>query len=362
MVRLRSSEAAPMKPSEPCLDGRADLTLRPVRKGDRRFAGGEHAIPAVVDHHGYALLSTEDVAEQDAFAYWREMICATFVRLLPSPVDEMRFAGSIEHVAVGDLEFSTVDAAAQHVERTRRLVAAGAEEYVLASIQLQGRGMVEQDGRLAVLGSGQLAFYDSTRPYRLHFDRPFRQLVVQVPKAELGVRDTRRLTARALGAGTPGAVVADFCISLASAAKSGPAATTTLYPHGVALLSAAASYAGHLEPREDPAEAVARQRVMAFMQAHISDSALDADMIAGACNVSRRTLYRVVGEAGVARQLRQMRLSRARHLLLADPETPVSVVAAACGFDSESGFYRAFRHATGQTPAEYRISRGTCGQ
>src|SRR6266704_2457438 len=69
-----------------------------------------------------------------------------------------------------------------------------------------GTGRVEQDGRIATLAPGEMAFYDSTRPYTLHFDRPFHQLVVQVPKQELMLRDTRQMTARALGRGTPGAV------------------------------------------------------------------------------------------------------------------------------------------------------------
>jgi AraC-like DNA-binding protein len=316
---------------------------------------------AVVDHRGYALLSTDEVAEQDAFAFWRDMICATFVRLRAEPVSERGFDGRIEHVAVGDLELSTVAAAGQQVERTRRLIADAGEEYVLGSIQLAGRGVVEQDGRAAVIESGDLAFYDSTRPYTLHFDQPFRQLVVQVPRRQIDVRDTRSLTARTLGAGTPGAVVAAFARSLAEAARAEPSSTALLFPHAVALVSAAASYAGSLEPVADAAEAMARQRVLAFMQAHVADAALDADTIARACHVSRRTLYRIVGEDGVARRLRQLRIEQACRVLVTDPSRPIGAVAAACGFESESGFYRAFRGATGTTPAEYRNRYGTSG-
>src|SRR5260370_42611859 len=55
-----------------------------------------------------------------------------------------------------------------------------------------------------MLSPGGLAFYDSTRPYTLHLDDPFHQLVVQIPKRDLMLRDTRQLTARALGQGTAG--------------------------------------------------------------------------------------------------------------------------------------------------------------
>nr|WP_244194511.1 helix-turn-helix domain-containing protein [Amycolatopsis niigatensis] len=285
------------------------------------------------------------------------MICATFVRLAAEPVVGGGFSGSIEHVAVGDVELSTVVAAGQHVRRTRALIAEGADEFLLASIQLGGRGRVEQDGRVALLSEGDMAFYDSTRAYTLHFDDPFRQLVVQVPKRELLPRDTRRLTARSLGAGTPGAVVATFFRSLAETARTGPGSGSILVPHAVGLLAAAAAYSGQLAPDRPAVEAMARQRIMDFLHHNLADPGLDADTVARACSVSRRTLYRIVGEDGVAARLRRLRIDRACSLLLADRRRPVAAVAAACGFESESGFFRAFRTATGQTPADYRHPR-----
>jgi transcriptional regulator GlxA family with amidase domain len=56
-----------------------------------------------------------------------------------------------------------------------------------------------------------------------------------------------------------------------------------------------------------------------------------------------------------------MRIERATTILVADPERPVGSVAFACGFDSESGFHRAFRAATGSFPGEYRRA-GMSGQ
>jgi hypothetical protein len=110
-------------------------------------------------------------------------------------------------------------AGGQHVRRTRSLISQGNEEYLLASIQRNGTGRVEQDGRTAFLAPGDIGFYDSTRPYTLHFDDPFHQLVVQVPKRELMLRDTRPLTARALRRGTPGGAVSAFFTSLFDATR-----------------------------------------------------------------------------------------------------------------------------------------------
>ncbi|MEV6638994.1 helix-turn-helix domain-containing protein [Amycolatopsis sp. NPDC051371] len=312
---------------------------------------------ATLDRGAYAELTTSMVSAQEAFAYWREMICATFVRLVAEPVAGAGFSGRIEHVPVGDLELSTVVAGGQHVRRTRSLVARGDEEYLLASIQVRGRGRIEQDGRTALLSPGDLAFYDSTRPYTLHFDDPFHQLVVQVPKRELLVRDTRRLTARACGRGTPGAVVSTFFTSLADTARTAPDQSAVLLPHALGLLSATASFAGNARPGPQAAEAVARERVLAFLRRNLADPRLDAETVARACRVSRRTLYRIAGDEGIAARLRRLRIERAQEILVADPGRTIGSVATACGFDSESGFHRAFRAVTGKSPGEYRRGR-----
>ena len=80
---------------------------------------------------------------QEAFAYWREMICATFVCLAAEPVTAGKFSGRVEHIPVGHVELSTVMAGSQHVQRTRSLIAQGPQEYLLASIQQRGTGRVK---------------------------------------------------------------------------------------------------------------------------------------------------------------------------------------------------------------------------
>ena len=308
-----------------------------------------------LDRRAYAELSTSAASTGEAFAYWREMICATFVRLAAEPVAGAdRFSGRIEHVPVGDLEMSGVMAGGQHVRRTRSLIAHGNEEYLLASIQRSGTGRVEQDGRTALLSPGDIAFYDSTRPYTLHFDNPFHQLVVQVPKRELLIRDTRPLTARALRRGTPGGAVSAFFTSLFDATRTSGEQPAVLLPHAIGLLSAAALSAVGTEPGPAAAAALARERVLDFLRRNLADPALDADAVAAACHVSRRTLYRILGQEGVAAPLRRMRIERARAMLVREPGRPVASVGFACGFDSESGFHRAFRTATGMSPGDYR--------
>ncbi|TMR28373.1 helix-turn-helix transcriptional regulator [Actinomadura geliboluensis] len=114
-----------------------------------------------------------------------------------------------------------------------------------------------------------------------------------------------------------------------------------------------------MEPVHDAAQALARERVLDFLRRNLADPSLDAVRVAEACHVSRRTLYRMLGDEGVAAWLRRMRIEHAKAMLLHYPERPVGAVGLACGFDSESGFHRAFRAASGMTPGEYRQARHT---
>lgn len=74
------------------------------------------------------------------------------------------------------------------------------------------------------------------------------------------------------------------------------------------------------------------------------------------CAVSRRTLDKrfqaAVGHPA-AEALRGARIKRAREMLGAG-DAPVIKVGLACGYDSPSGFVRAFREATGEPPERYR--------
>ena len=311
-------------------------------------------MPVTVDRRACVELSTVGVPLEDTFAYWREVLSATIVRLTAEPIGDARFRGRIRHVPCGDIALTAVAASGKRVRRTRALIGKDDEEFLLASVQLNGRGRIDQDGRTAILTGGAMAFCDSTRPYSLHFDEPHSHLVVQVPKRNLLVPDTRQLTARTLGSGTPGPAVATFLTSLHELARSDSGQAALLVPHAVGLLSAAASFAANTTQAPGAEKALMRQRITEFLNRNYADVRLDASSVAQACNMSRRSLYRVVGDEGVAAQLRRIRIERAKQLLGSDPIRPIGFVAAACGFDSDSGFHRAFREATGRTPGDYR--------
>jgi AraC-like DNA-binding protein len=289
----------------------------------------------------------------DSFGHWQDTLDATYVRLAADRTDSGPFTGRIDNAHCGAITLSTMASSSQRVRRTRSLIRQGGDEYLLATILLDGSGRIEQDDRRALLATGTIVFYDSGRPYTLEADGPFRQLVVRVPKQLLPGLDTRRCTARPLGKHTPGAVVASFLTSLSITTAA--ARDETLAPfatHAAALIATAATFAG----RDDRAATShpVLERILEHLHCHFVDPQLDVAAVAAACHLSRRSVYRALGEGGVAAALRGIRIDKARQLLLIAPERSIGAVASACGYASESGFHRAFRHATGQTPGDYR--------
>jgi AraC-like DNA-binding protein len=85
----------------------------------------------------------------------------------------------------------------------------------------------------------------------------------------------------------------------------------------------------------------------------------NAQQLAALLHVTPRTLHRQLQEQGTTLQVLkdQVRQERATELLLRTRK-PIKQVAEAAGFMNEKSFIRAFRHWTGQTPADFRRQQG----
>lgn len=305
------------------------------------------------------LWSSQDVETSEAFAHWADVVCDAFVGVTLRSGSSASFTGRIEHAALDGIGFVTLSASPQRVVRTSRMIARDDEDVLLANIQLRGRARLEQNGQVAVVGPGAMAFVDSTRPYALDFAGDFSQLVVKVPGNRLSRRSLTGATAVALDASGPGGVVAAFLARLERMLDSDPAAAAVLLPHAVELLDTALSWAGGTGRGEAPSAAV-RERVHGFVRRHATEPGLDAAAVAAGCGVSRRTMYRALAAEGdsLAELIRSARVSHARRLVLAQPARPLAAVARACGFAGEGQLYRSFRAVTGMTPGAYRSRLG----
>ena len=113
---------------------------------------------------------------------FRAAVSESFVPLQVSTAGPDHFRGIIRGASVDEVHVNEVRATSHVVERTPELIARSDRSYFKLSLMLAGTGMLIQDDREAVLQAGDLAVYDTDRPYSLVFDDDFRTMVVMFPK------------------------------------------------------------------------------------------------------------------------------------------------------------------------------------
>jgi AraC-like DNA-binding protein len=312
-----------------------------------------------------ALFSTDAVAPRDRFAYWREAVCDVFVQLECERVDRDPFAGAITTRPFGALTLSEVASRAQHVVRSRRQIARAREDDLLVSVQLDGGGTIAQDGNVARLGLGDFCLYDSARPYTLHFEGPFRQLVLQFPRARLVERLGRAEPFAGLRIGRVdpvGALASDFLAALGrDSARIPAAAAQRLAGTALDLLATALAGVRGVSPDAGSRRAAALARAKMLTLARLGDSGLEPAMIAAELGVSARGLHRLFAGEGTSfmRWVIEQRLEACR-CDLGDPlllGRSVSDIALGRGFSDLAHFSRAFRRRFGLAPRDFRAAK-----
>lgn len=287
---------------------------------------------------------------------WAHVCSESFVPLRADG-DEF-FQGTIAFQRVGDVGVSLVRSTRSMVYRPQKLIDASPRDDVLLSIHLSGTGSVQQAGRSACLTPGAAAIYEADRPYDLRFDRPMSELVLQVPRDRLRLRDAsiRDSCARVISKSTGSIGVLQYLLLGIVANGCPDELADQLAETALDLLSSTLrplTIGNGVQPTLSGDAVAYSARV--FMQRHLADPSLDVEHVARQCGVSRRYLETLFAQQqdSPAAYLRRTRLDRARQLL-ADPRARIADVAFDTGFQDITTFGRAFKRAYGLTPRDYR--------
>ncbi|MBG6093104.1 helix-turn-helix domain-containing protein [Actinomadura viridis] len=320
------------------------------------------------------VLSTEQVPPRDRVAYWHEVICSTFIKLDVAQTGGGMFRGMVRNHQIGPIQATRILTDPMTAERSRRHLRSAEEDVCLLALQLRGRTVGRQDGRQAVLEPGDLALFDSTRPYLVDFQgRQFDHLVLQFPRAALRERgiEANDATAHRIAVDSViGRLVSPFLINATRVADTASAETGQRLA-GMALdlvATALAPLTGLDRPPSSPGEELLR-RVQLYMQLHLSDPCLSPPKVAAAHNISLRQLHRLFSREGTTfgRWLREERLRRCYDdlgsPLLAGRS--IAEIGARWGLPDAPGLSRAFRARYGMSPRERRsaaVSAGSAAQ
>lgn len=300
----------------------------------------------------------------DDFAAYRSAVSPAFVPLHLTRTVAGPFRGVVRNVTVDDVHISDLRAGAHGVERTSDLIARGDTPSFKVSLMLSGRSLLIQDGREAVLEPGDLAVYDTSRPYTLMFDEEVRLMVAMFPRTVLTLPPDMvgEITAvRMSGRRGLGAVVAPYLSQLANnldeltggsgvrLAHTAVDLVTTVFTHELGLDAAGA----------DPHRALL-QRIMGYIDRSLGSVELSPQSIAAAHFISTRHLHELFRERDttVSTWIRQRRLEHCRRDLT-DPllaDRPVGAIAARWGMTDAAHFSRTFKAAYGVSPRDYRAT------
>ena len=298
-------------------------------------------------------------------ATFRAAVSDSFVPLQASSSGADRFRSVIRGAAVDEVHVTDLRATPHVVERTPELIARGDRPYFKLSLMLAGTGLLVQDGREAVIAPGDLAVYDTDRPYSLVFDEDFRTMVVMFPKHLLSLPPdlVGQLTAvRISGQDGLGSVVAPYLSQLATNLDQLAGLTGARLAHSALDLvtTVFTRELGLDEISADPHRAL-MQRIRTHIDRHLASTELSPATIAAAHYISTRHLHGLFQEQGttVSTWIRTRRLEQCRRDLL-DPmlaDRPVAAIAARWGFVDAAHFSRAFKAAYGVSPSDYRAGR-----
>lgn len=303
------------------------------------------------------------VQQANSFSAWKKLISNTFVPLDAEPSHSGPFSGVISGRQMIDVGMMRLAAGPQTVSRSPKLIALGGTGHFKLNLQLAGTGLLLQDGREAVLQPGDVAVYDTQRPYTLTFDKSFETLVLMFPQHLLGLsgEDVSELTAVRMGKGNRLAEsVAPFVASIAAQLpelKNPIGRRLTL--NIVDLLSTMLADEIYTTGEHDcDNHSRLLRRIQHHIETNLADPTLSPDSVAKAHHIATRTLHKAFSASGltVAGWIRERRLEHCRRDL-GDPlreHIPVGVIGSRWGFVDAAHFSRIFRASFGVSPSQYR--------
>lgn len=298
------------------------------------------------------------------FDSYRDSVSRAVVALDVNSPEPAAFRGSLGAEVAGDIHMLDIAGSAHAVNRTPGLITRAAEPYYKFTVIERGTALIVQDGRETVLGAGDMAIYDTERPYSLLFDSTMRVSVVMFPKDMLAIpaEAVQRLTAvRFSGSVGAGALLRPYLGTLSQQmADLDRRSARRLFCTAIDMVGTVIESQLGADAAPSSHEQLMR-KILDFIDEQLCDSELGPNEVAAAHFISVRHLHGLFKEHGstVSSVIRARRLDRC-YDQLTDPafaETSVAAIAFANGFAEPAHFSRSFRARFGVSPGSLRAAR-----
>jgi len=304
------------------------------------------------------VLSTRDFEPRERLGYWNDVIGSTYDGMVvDSPHDVFDARLSVWQLA--DLRMVRPFSRPAVITRHERRPAGLTRRTLVAHVVTAGRAKLEQRGRSAVVGEGDMVICAAEEFYRFDAATTHEMMVVEVDHAILAGRlpDIDDHVARTVSGKLPGMrLVYRYMNSLwQEASQPMPGAHWQLHANILADMIVACLEGS--QPRLESAWDPLLNRVEEVIAERLADFDLTPAAIAADTGVPLRTLQAAAARTGttLGQLIADRRLQRAERLLLSGRETSVTEIALDCGFADPSYFARRFQQRFGASPSRYRI-------
>lgn len=324
--------------------------------------------PRVTELDGRVVqFSTEDIAEQDRVAFWREHFGRIMLRADIEPARDVPFCARNRWLSLPDLQLLDVASSAVRISRRRQHLADGNDDVVVA-INSTGSIVIASGGQQQTLREGEAIVLSGAEPFtfdRLSFGHSFS---FRVPRRAFETTDLSidealmRPIGRDRGALRLLAHYASWLMHSTGTLDRPLLNRSVRHLNDLLVLAIDDAPDFAAATRARGLRAARLKLAKAHIISHSERRDISIGSVATSLHVTPRYLQRLFEADGTtfSEFLIRQRLARA-HQLLCDPNVQtlaISSIAYDVGFGDLSYFNRRFRRQYGLTPGEVRHEKG----
>jgi AraC family transcriptional regulator, positive regulator of tynA and feaB len=310
-----------------------------------------------------ALITTDSVPARDRAAFMSDLVSRQLMDTHVRQVTDGPINGKVRGEMISELPVAEFSGVNMRALRTRTHIARSPFPFYFACVHIAGALSIRSCEQSVTLSLGDIYIGDSLREFEVDVERPFRHLVIRMPKTWLDARVTRPdlIPGTVLRHEDPlSRLFASYLLhGLETAAELSAAAAAMFAAHAVELLAQALGErpSGENLPQE-ALRAALYVRACRLIALRFAEPGLAPGQIARTIGVSLRLLQRVFTERGetVMGRVWEERANQAAKLL-ASPvalHRSITEIAFTCGFNDSAHFTRAFAARMSVTPSQWR--------